>query len=96
MSTMSVASQVRSENTSLHKRKQADLAPETDCYCNPPLKSNLESIGRRGIRLEASCNQINCTDHQCRESEMPVELALRRVAVDIQEELFHYILLQLY
>ena len=40
MSTMSVASQVRSENTSLHKRKQADLAPETDCYCNPPLKSN--------------------------------------------------------
>ena len=40
MSTMSVASQVRSKNTSLHKRKQADLAPETDCYCNPPLKSN--------------------------------------------------------
>ena len=89
MSTMSVASQVRSENTSLHKRKQADLAPETDCYCNPPLKSNWKYWSTWNT-IGSILYQINCTDHQCRESEMPVELALRRVAVDIQEELFHY------
>ena len=49
MSTMSVASQVRSENTSLHKRKQADLAPETDCYCNPQLTVTAKPCGERGI-----------------------------------------------